>query len=138
MSNGRGIRRPGSRLRSAAGAAVAMLGVLIAVGVGALMITSPCAETCSGCGYRPQRRTSRVLRPGYVRGERWAPVYRRDGQQPKSAWRATGAQMPINATRGMIALPVTAVAAAIRRQRLLLAAWRFGGSLAARGAGRDR
>ena len=83
MSTSLGIRRPASRLRSAAGAVLAALGVLIAVGVGALMITSmsasramrppsfaaPCPETCSGCGYRPQRRTSRVLRPGYVRGE---------------------------------------------------------------------
>ena len=47
--------------------------------------------------------------------------------------------MPINANREMIALalPGSAVAATIRRQRSPLAAWRFGGSLATKGAGRD-
>ena len=77
MSTSRGIERSASRLRSIAGAALTALGVLIAVGVGALMITSmsasrairppsftaPCPETCSGCGYRPQRRTRRTLLP---------------------------------------------------------------------------
>ena len=40
MSTSQGVQRPGSRLRSIAGAALAALGVLVAVGVGALMITS--------------------------------------------------------------------------------------------------
>ena len=43
--------------------------------------------------------------------------------------------MPINANREMIALalPATAVAATIHRQRLPLAAWRFSGRVAAKG-----
>jgi hypothetical protein len=149
MSTSDGIQRPASRLRSTARAALATLGVLIAVGVGALMITSmstrramrppsftaPCAETCSGLGDRPQRRTGRTPLPGRALT---APVYRRDSQ-PKSVWRATGAPMPINANREMIAfaLPAPAVAATIRRQRLLLAAWGFDGRVATRGTGRD-
>ena len=87
MSTSQGVQRPASRLRSVAGAALATLGVLIAVGVGALMITSmsasravrspslsaPRLETCSGRGYRPQRRTSRTLRPVYDRVEHRLP-----------------------------------------------------------------
>jgi hypothetical protein len=51
-------------------------------------------------------------------------------QPPKAGWRATGAQMPINANRETIALgvPATAGAATIRRQRLPLAARQLGGS----------
>ena len=47
--------------------------------------------------------------------------------------------MPINANREMIvlALPATVAAATIHRHRLRLVAWRFGGSLAAKGAWRD-
>jgi hypothetical protein len=52
MSKRRGIRRPASRLRSAAGAALAMLGVLIAVGVGALMITAMSASRAMRYGGR--------------------------------------------------------------------------------------
>ena len=87
MSTSRRIERPASRLRSIAGAALTTLGVLIAVGVGALFITSmsasramrppsftaPCSETCSGCGYRPHRRTSRTLLPATT-GASTAPV----------------------------------------------------------------
>jgi hypothetical protein len=79
MSTSQGIQRPASGWRSAAGAALAALGVLVAVGVGALMITSmsasrpvrspslsaPRLESCSGRGYRPRRRTSRTLLPVY-------------------------------------------------------------------------
>jgi hypothetical protein len=86
MSTSPRIQHPGSRSRSAAGAALATLGVLIAVGIGALFIMSmsvsravrppgfaPCSETSSGHRYRPHRRTSRTLRPGYDRGERRQP-----------------------------------------------------------------
>jgi hypothetical protein len=40
MPTSHGVQRPASRLRSAAGAALVTLGVLIAVGVSALMIMS--------------------------------------------------------------------------------------------------
>lgn len=97
MSKRRGIRRPASRLRSAAGAALAMLGVLIAVGVGALMITSmsasramrppsfaaPCAETDSGLWVQTARRTSHVLRPATCGATIEEPRCCRDSQQPK-------------------------------------------------------
>ena len=77
MSRSQGVERPASRLRSAAGAVLAALGVLVAVGVGTPMITSlsasravrspsfnaPRLKTCSGRGCRPRRRTSRTLRP---------------------------------------------------------------------------
>ena len=74
--------------------ALATLAALIAVGIGALCIwsmsasrvvrpssfTAPCSETCSGRGYRPQRRTSRTLLPVDRRRALTALVYRRDTQ----------------------------------------------------------
>ena len=99
MSTSPRIQRPESRLRSAAGAALATLGVLIAVGISALFITSmnvsravrpssvtaPSSETCSGRGYRPSPPDqSCAASAGYLRVEhRQPPVYRRD-RRPKS------------------------------------------------------
>ena len=134
MSTSPRIQCPGSRLRSIAGAVLATLGVLIAVGIGALFITSltvrravrppsitaPSSETCSGRGYRPHRRTSHasfLLRAGRAPT---APVYRRD-RRPKSVWRARGAQ-PINANREMVALALPATAVARDDSRATVAA----------------
>jgi hypothetical protein len=84
MSTIQGIQRWASRSRRVVGAALATLGVLVALGVGALMITSvranrtlrpsrygtPCLEACPGLGYRPRRRPSHTLPHGHIRVER--------------------------------------------------------------------
>jgi hypothetical protein len=63
MSYGSGVQRPASGLRGAAGAALAALRVLIAVGVRALMLNASAGWSSDGPGV-PRRQPAESVWPG--------------------------------------------------------------------------
>jgi hypothetical protein len=97
MSTSRGVQRPASRLRSAAGTALVALALLIAVGVSALMITSlsarravrspsfsaPRLQTCSGHGVQTASAGPVTLRRVDDRSSVNAAVY---GTHSRPRW----------------------------------------------------